>query len=148
MPPKVNPIGAAAASSAVETSPSVTTPPPLPDQVSEKRLLPLSLQAAPSPKKVSAVAGAGVDSSPKRFVRNIVNTSISEWMDRCPVESPSGGTGSGHSYVVVLQEMPTQHVTTKKELKQVAKKSIVVGDDSGKTAELVVWGQFACRAWM
>jgi hypothetical protein len=78
----------------------------------------------------------------------VVNVSIADWMERCPDPSLPGATGSGSTYAVVLCEIPTQHVTTKRDLKQVPKKSIVIGDDTGKTAEIVVWGAFACRAWM
>jgi hypothetical protein len=78
----------------------------------------------------------------------VVNVSIADWMERCPAQSVAGATGTGSTYAVVLCEMPTSHVTTKRDMKQVPKKNILIGDDTGKTAELVVWGAFACRAWM
>ena len=78
----------------------------------------------------------------------VVNVSIAEWMERCPDPSVAGSTGTGSTYAVVLCEMPTTHVTTKRDMKQVPKKNILIGDDTGKVAELVIWGAFACRAWM
>jgi hypothetical protein len=122
----------------------ISSPPPISCMEAEKRRLPSTIHASPSPKKVSAV---GFD-SPKRYVMKIVNVSIGEWMERCPEQSVSGATGTGSTYAVVLCEMATMHVTTKREMKQVPKKNIMIGDDTGKTAELVVWGAFACRAWM
>jgi hypothetical protein len=113
---------------------SVLSPPRSVDHSASKRILPFDSPTSPSPAK--------------KFVRNVVNISIGEWMDRCPDPSVAGATGTGSTFAVVLCEMATATVTTKRDMKQVAKKTILIGDDSGKTAELIIWGQFACRAWM
>jgi hypothetical protein len=81
------------------------------------------------------------------MVRNFFNVSISDWMDRCPDGSPAGLTGSGNTYAVILDHGPCQTVTTKKDARKVAKKTIILGDCSGKTAELTIWGNFAARSW-
>jgi hypothetical protein len=124
---------------------SFSSPPRGVDQAAEKRNLPFI--DSPSSKKSAAFANDS-PSPAKKFVRNVVNISIGEWMERCPDPSVAGATGSGSTFAVVLCEMPTATVTTKRDMKQVAKKTILIGDDSGKTAELIIWGQFACRAWM
>ncbi len=126
-------------------SASFSSPPRGLDHAAEKRILPCI--DSPSSKK-SAVCSVDSPSPAKKFVRNVVNISIGEWMERCPDPSIAGATGSGSTFAVVLCEMPTATVTTKRDMKQVAKKTILIGDDSGKTAELIIWGQFACRAWM
>jgi len=149
MPPKAIILGGGAAavpiphvvSSEATFALDASSPPPSSILSLDKRQLPCS---SPSPKKVLAV---GFD-SPKRYIMKVTNISIAEWMERCPEQSVAGATGTGSTYAVVLCEMPTQHVTTKRDMKQVPKKNILIGDDSGKTAELVVWGAFACRAWM
>lgn len=92
-------------------------------------------------------SGAPVLESPKKFIRNIVNVSISDWMARCPDGSPSGSTGSGNTYAVLLDTSPCQTVVTKKDQRKVAKKTIVIGDNTGKQAELTIWGNFAARSW-
>lgn len=136
----------------IETDPASTTdlasfssPPRAVISAADKRLFPF---IDSPPQKKSAVSAIDSPSPVKKFVRNVVNISIGEWMDRCPDPSIAGATGSGSTYAVVLCEMPTATVTTKRDMKQVAKKTILIGDDSGKTAELIIWGQFACRAWM
>ena len=145
MPPKAITLGGAAAVRSISHVSSLeASPPPISCLEAEKRRLPSSIHASPSPKKVSAV---GFD-SPKRYIMKVMNVSISDWMQRCPEQSVTGATGTGSTYAVVLCEMPTTHVTTKRDMKQVPKKNILIGDDTGKTAELVVWGGFACRAWM
>lgn len=88
-----------------------------------------------------------VESSPKKFIRNIVNISIADWMARCPDGSPSGSTGTGNTYAVLLDTSPCQTVVTKKDQRKVAKKTIVIGDHTGKKAELTIWGNFAARSW-
>lgn len=88
------------------------------------------------------------DASPKRMIRNIVNISLSDWMLRCPEGSPPGMTGSGNTYAVILDHGPCETVTTKKDARKVAKKTIFLGDCSGKSAELTIWGNFAARSWM
>jgi hypothetical protein len=124
---------------------SLSSPPRAGSSAVEKRILPF----IDSPKAKKAAVDAIDSPSPsKKFVRNVVNTSIQEWMERCPDQSVAGATGSGSTHAVVLCEMPTATVTTKRDMKQVAKKTILIGDDTGKTAELIIWGQFACRAWM
>lgn len=88
-----------------------------------------------------------LDASPKKMVRNIVNITLEEWMQRCPEGSPPGSTGSGNSYAVILDMGPCTTVVTKKDQRRVAKKTIVIGDCSGKEAELTIWGNFAARSW-
>ena len=85
-----------------------SSPPPSSILSLDKRQLPFS---SPSPKKVLAV---GFD-SPKRYIMKVTNISIAEWMERCPEQSVAGATGTGSTYAVVLCEMPTQHVTTKRD---------------------------------
>ncbi len=123
---------------------SISSPSRGVDHAASKRILPFD---SPTAKK-SAASSIDSPSPAKKFVRNVVNISIGEWMDRCPDPSVAGATGTGSTYAVVLCEMATATVTTKRDMKQVAKKTILIGDDSGKTAELIIWGQFACRAWM
>lgn len=124
---------------------SFSSPPRAVTNSAEKRILP---HIDSSPSKKSAASAIDSPSPAKKFVRNVVNISIGEWMERCPDPSVAGATGSGSTFAVVLCEMPTATVTTKRDNKQIAKKTILIGDDSGKTAELIIWGQFACRAWM
>jgi hypothetical protein len=102
-----------------------------------------------SPSKRTQSPG-GPDASPKRLtmVRNTINVSIDEWLHRCPDPSPTGTGGSGNSYVVVIEQYPTVIVVTKKDSRKVSKKSITLGDDSGKTVDLTIWGNFAARSWM
>ena len=88
------------------------------------------------------------DASPKRMIRNIVNISLGDWMLRCPEGSPPGMTGSGNTYAVVLDHGPCETVTTKKDNRKVARKTIFLGDCSGKSAEVTIWGNFAARSWM
>jgi hypothetical protein len=92
----------------------------------------------------------GVDSSPKRItmVRNTVCVSINEWLQRCPDPSASGTGGTGNSYVVVIEQLPTAIVITKKDNRKVSKKTITLGDDSGRSVDLTIWGNFAARSWM
>ncbi len=123
----------------------LSSPPRAGSSAVDKRSLPF--MDSPSLKK-AAVDAIDSPSPAKKFVRNVVNISIQEWMERCPDQSVAGATGSGSTHAVVLCEMPTATVTTKRDMKQVAKKTILIGDHSGKTAELIIWGQFACRAWM
>jgi hypothetical protein len=87
------------------------------------------------------------DTSPKRIVRNIVNVSIQNWMERCPDGSPAGLTGSGNTYAVILEMGACVTVLTKKDQRKVAKKTIVLGDCSSQQAELTIWGNFAARSW-
>ena len=91
--------------------------------------------------------GPVMDASPKKMVRNIVNITIAEWMERCPDGSPAGSTGTGNTYAVLLDTSPCQTVITKKDQRKVAKKTIIIGDHSGKKAELTIWGNFAARSW-
>lgn len=158
MPPKekMSSCGGAAASASIAesividhvipTDPATfASPPRAVINSADKRILPFIDE--PSPKK-SAASSIDSPSPAKKFVRNVVNISIAEWMERCPDPSVAGSTGTGSTYAAVLCEMPTSTVTTKRDMKQVAKKTILIGDHSGKTAELIIWGQFACRAWM
>ncbi len=142
MPPKAFTSGASA-----EALPSVVSsaesPPPHSSVCAVKRPLPSSINASPSPKKPAIGT-----TSPKRFIMKVINVTIEEWMQRCPDPSVPGATGTGSTYAVVLCELPTQHVTTKRDMKQVPRKNILIGDDTGKSAEIVIWGAFACRAWM
>lgn len=121
----------------------VSSPPPHSSGGFVKRSLPSSINAPPSPKNPAVGA-----TSPKRFIMKVMNVTIDEWMQRCPDPSVPGATGTGSTYAVVLCELPTQHVTTKRDMKQVPRKNILIGDDTGKAAEIVIWGAFACRAWM
>ena len=89
-----------------------------------------------------------LDSSPKKMVRKISNVMISEWMERCPNGSPPGSTGTGSTYAVLISQQPVELITTKKDQRRVSKKSITVGDHSGHTAEISIWGAFAARSWM
>jgi hypothetical protein len=89
-----------------------------------------------------------VESSPKKFVRNIVNVSLNDWMERCPDPSPMGCSGTGSTFAVIIEQMPTIVVTTKKDNRKVAKKTIIIGDVTGKQAEITIWGNFAARSWM
>jgi ssDNA-binding replication factor A large subunit len=82
------------------------------------------------------------------MMRNIVNVSIAEWMDRCPEGSVAGSTGSANTYAVVIEQHPVAIITTKKDQRRVSKKVIIIGDDSGNKAELSIWGTFATRSWM
>jgi hypothetical protein len=100
---------------------------------------------SPAPIKRSS---SQPDSSPKRMVRKLANVSISEWKERCPDGSPPGSTGSGSTYAVLLSQEPVTIVTTKKDQRRVSKKSITIGDQSGQTAEVSIWGLFAARSWM
>jgi hypothetical protein len=112
---------------------------------------------SPPPRSVDTVDSASsgqkrpnppaCDASPKKMIRNIVNISIADWMARCPDGSPTGSTGSGSTYAVLLEAEPCQTITTKKDQRRVAKKAITIGDNTGKTASVTIWGNFAARSW-
>ena len=102
-----------------------------------------------SPTRPVKRAGPDAHESPKKMVRNIVNISLSEWMARCPEGSPAGLTGSGSTFAVIIEQLPTVIVVTRKDhSRMVAKKTIIIGDDTGNQAELSIWGNFAARSWM
>jgi hypothetical protein len=105
--------------------------------------------AAPSSPNKRIQSSGMLDSSPKRItmVRNTVSVTASEWYHRCPDPSPKGTGGVGSSFLVVIEHFPAAIVTTIKDQRKVAKRTIVVGDDSGKTIDLTIWGNFAARSW-
>ena len=137
----VAPIAIASAGTINQPSGDTTLPPPL--------LSDGGSSSQSSASKRAQSPGEPV-TSPKRItmVRNTVNVAISEWLLKCPEPSAAGTGGSGNSFVVVIEQFPTVIVITKKDSRKVSKKTIVLGDDSGKFVDLTIWGNFAARSWM
>jgi len=106
-----------------------------------------SVSESGSSESIKRSAPVMCDSSPKRMIRNIVNVSISDWLERCPEGSAPGLTGSGSTYAVIIDMGPCSTVTTKKDCRKVAKKTILISDCSNKQAEITIWGNFAARSW-
>jgi hypothetical protein len=87
------------------------------------------------------------ESPSKKMVRNVVNISIERWKELCPEGSPSAFSGIGTTYCIIIEQQPSKMVVTKNDQRRVSKKSIIIGDDTGHEAELVIWGPLAARSW-
>jgi hypothetical protein len=90
---------------------------------------------------------AAFESPTKKMVRNVVNISIERWKELCPEGSPSAFSGIGCTYCIIIEQQPAKMVVTKNDQRRVSKKSIIIGDDTGNEAELVMWGPLAARSW-
>jgi len=55
-------------------------------------------------------------------------------------------SGIGCTYCIIIEQQPAKMVVTKNDQRRVSKKSIIIGDDTGNEAELVMWGPLAARA--